>query len=216
MLRRGVGVVEGVRVSLRGFVAPVGVFTAHHVTAIDVLVLVGLLAVLELLVDAAVEEPFVAAALDARGVLAVDVDGGYDRQLERRRELHAEMRVAQFVLAVAGGIGWLGEIPLNVGRKLRPWRSQVAAQESRVESAAIGEIIGSVQTVGDGFRCCGGLGIGADRHQRAREQILDRRDADGAVLNAVNAGKMQADRRLLIEAHQRRAGISAQRRAVVA
>src|SRR5262249_39243472 len=46
VLRRGVGIVEGIAVGLRSFLTPIGILATHHVAAIDQGVLESLLAVL--------------------------------------------------------------------------------------------------------------------------------------------------------------------------
>src|SRR5262249_10876641 len=100
-----VGIVE--RVAVRGFgvLAPVRILAAHHVPAIDLLVLEGYLAVLELPVDAAVEKPSVSRALDPHRVLSVNVRRGEYRRPEIGGEFHAEMGVAQLAWAGLGGVG---------------------------------------------------------------------------------------------------------------
>ena len=128
MLRRRIGVVEGVDVrTLCQFTAstsggqrvPVRVLPSDHVTTVDLRVVIVGLGQLAISWQATVGEPTIAAAFDGDEAAAVDVYRGNQWLPSGRRESNTKVRISQFARPVLSLVAWSGQVSDGLRRSGR-------------------------------------------------------------------------------------------------
>ena len=98
-LRRAIGEMESILVGDPGFFigAPIGVFTANQMAAIEVVGGVKLFADLGFDRNAAVKRPGIAVTMDRFGCLSIDIDRDEHRDLSRPRHHDGEMLIIETI-----------------------------------------------------------------------------------------------------------------------
>lgn len=148
MLQGRVSVVEGIIISEGGVLAPVRIFTPHHMPAIKI-AQEKALTQLQFAQDAQVEELFVGRlALDPLRTCTVDIDGGEQRATGRARVVNPGVCVANFERFALCGIARRHQIALN-SAKVRYGDRERRVEEFGIIALTFGEVCCGMRAVGD-------------------------------------------------------------------